>query len=121
MAEDNEVNLIFLTRFLQTRKISYATARDGAEAVELCKARNFQLVFMDCQMPKLDGYQATEAIRLASGSDTAPWIVALTGNAMDGDRARCLAAGMNDYLSKPVKITALEQALQRFVSHISVE
>ena len=94
---------------------------DGAQAVAAVQAKTFDLVLMDCQMPELDGYDATRAIRewetprIAAGLATRLPIVAMTANAMLGDREKCLAAGMDDYLAKPIKREVLLASLIRWL------
>ncbi len=90
-------------------------ARDGRQAVEMAEQCDYTLIFMDCQMPIMDGYAATQAIRAQEGQAHTP-IVALTANTEEGERQRCLAAGMDDFLTKPVRLSALAEALDRFVS-----
>jgi CheY-like chemotaxis protein len=77
------------------------------------RERNYRLVFMDVQMPEMDGLEATRQIRASSSPEHQPVIIALTANAMTGDRERCLEAGMNDYITKPVKIEELQSAISR--------
>ena len=79
-----------------------------------CATRPYDLVLMDCQMPVLDGYDATREIRALSGPCSSVPIVAMTAEALQGDRERCLAAGMDDYLSKPIDRTRLLQVLERY-------
>jgi CheY-like chemotaxis protein len=100
---------------LDRRRIASDVARNGREALAMLAERSYDLVLMDCQMPKLDGYEATAAIRAgAAGAGAAKVrIVAMTANAMTGDRERCLAAGMDDYLSKPMRPDALDAVLER--------
>ena len=86
-------------------------AVDGARAVEAWATNHFDLVFMDCQMPELDGFEATRRIR-ATQQTHVP-IIALTAGVMEGDRERCLAAGMDGFLSKPVRLEELERALSQ--------
>jgi len=89
---------------------------NGRLALEAMRDANFDVVFMDCQMPELDGFSATREIRRREGADKHTWIVAVTANSLAGDREKCLAAGMDDYVSKPVKPDDLKSALDRFLS-----
>ncbi len=89
---------------------------NGFEAIAALAEAEFDLVLMDCQMPEMDGYEATDRIRQGASQQDI-WIVALTANAMAGDRDRCLAVGMNDYLSKPMREAELAAALDRFREH----
>ncbi len=119
LAEDNLVNQKVATRFLAKLGCQTDIAVNGIEAVQKWKASIYDLVFMDCQMPEMDGFEAVGRIRKleqdsASGNRTP--IVALTANALAGDREICLAAGMDDYLSKPVKIEDLRKVLQAYSS-----
>jgi CheY-like chemotaxis protein len=85
---------------------------NGQEALDLLKQQNYDIVLMDCQMPILDGYETTHAIRqLEISSQHKTIVIGLTANAMKGDREKCLAAGMNDYLSKPVALEELSAML----------
>ncbi len=114
VAEDNPVNQKVAIRMLERLGYRADVAGNGVEAVEACQRIAYDLVLMDCQMPELDGFGATKRIRdAARGSETdSPWIVALTANAMSGDRERCLQAGMDGYLAKPVSTGDLYTALQ---------
>jgi two-component system, sensor histidine kinase and response regulator len=111
LAEDNAINQQVAVRMLAKHGCEVEIAPDGGRAAELATSKSFDLIFMDCQMPILDGFEATEKIR-AAGLDVP--IVAMTANAMKGDEARCLAAGMDDYLSKPVSPDALTELFARW-------
>ncbi|MFA7330079.1 MAG: response regulator [Candidatus Delongbacteria bacterium] len=103
VAEDNLVNQEVVARMLESLGCRVRLASDGAEALDCLAGGRFDLILMDCQMPGMDGYEATARIRQweQEGRLSAPPVVALTANALGGDRERCLAAGMDDYLSKP--------------------
>ena len=102
LVEDNKVNQIVATKILNTKGFQIDVAPDGLQAVKMVKQKNYALVLMDIQMPVMDGIQATCAIRSDAQYESLP-IVALTANAMEEDRQRCLAAGMNDFIAKPIK------------------
>ncbi len=110
IAEDNPVNQMVAQRTLEKLGCRVSVAGDGQEAVDMVEGETFDLVLMDCQMPRLDGYDATRAIRVAG---IAIPIVAMTANAMAGDREKCLASGMDEYLSKPMDRDALVRILQQ--------
>jgi CheY-like chemotaxis protein len=115
VAEDNEINRRVLAGMLRRLACQVTFAVDGREAVQLVRNKPFALVLMDCQMPELDGYEATRRIRaLGAGCATLP-IIALTANVLPSDRDACLAAGMNDFLGKPVKLDVLRATLQRWL------
>jgi signal transduction histidine kinase/ActR/RegA family two-component response regulator len=113
LAEDNEINQLLAVTLLTQRGCVVTVANNGREALEHFQSGTFDLVLMDCQMPELDGFGATAAIRAfeASLCRARTPIVAMTANAMAGDRELCLQAGMDDYLSKPVRRPALESML----------
>ncbi len=114
VAEDNHTNQIVIDAML--RRLGYSDitiAEDGKKAVALASERQFDVILMDCMMPELDGFEATKTIRSSAGQVASIPIVALTANAMEGDREKCLAAGMNDYIAKPVSLDSLRQTLQR--------
>ncbi len=93
-----------------------SVASDGIEALALAEEEEFDLIFMDCQMPRMDGYEASRQIREISGTVAGIPIIALTANAFQGDRDACLAAGMDDFMTKPVKKDQLEETLNKWVS-----
>jgi len=121
IAEDNEINQAVAKALLTKSGLRTAIAHNGREALDMALANDYAAVLMDCQMPELDGYDATRAIRAAEGARHVP-IIAMTAHSMPGDRERCLAAGMDDYLSKPVRAGQLEDVIKRWVpgyeSHI---
>jgi len=120
LAEDNPVNQLVMTRLLQKRRHTVAVVGDGRSAVAAVARDAFDLVFMDVQMPELDGLAATQQIRSnesARGNEGARgriMIIALTAHAMQGDKQRCLEAGMDDYLTKPVDPRELDRILRLF-------
>ncbi|MES9994388.1 MAG: response regulator [Candidatus Thiodiazotropha sp.] len=117
VVEDNPVNQAVVKKMLEKAGLSPITANDGVEAMDAMHDEQFDVVLMDCQMPRMDGYEATEAIRdreVTQGLMRTP-VIAMTANAMAGDRERCLAVGMDDYLSKPVKPAQLENMLRQWL------
>jgi two-component system, sensor histidine kinase and response regulator len=115
VVEDHPVNQRLVCLMLQ--KLGYApvVAGDGVDALALLERQSFDLIFMDVQMPRLDGYRTTAEIRRRETPDSRTPIVAMTAHALGGARETCLAAGMDDYLSKPVKIDALESMIRRWL------
>jgi CheY-like chemotaxis protein len=117
VAEDNPVNQEAIRRILERRGYAVTLASDGREVVDRALAASppaFDVIFMDVQMPELDGFQATARIRATPGFDRVP-IVAMTAHAMAGDKERCLAGGMTDYISKPIQRQALFDLLDRIL------
>ena len=117
LAEDNLVNQEVAKAIIGSLGLRVDIANNGAEALALVAKQAYDVVLMDCQMPVMDGYRATAAIR-AGEADSAKRlpIVALTANAMEGDRTQCLAAGMDDYLGKPYSRSQLQQVLSRWLA-----
>jgi signal transduction histidine kinase/DNA-binding response OmpR family regulator len=119
LAEDNSVNQKLARLLLERMGYSVDVAGNGFEAVQLARQIRYDLVLMDCQMPEMDGFQATALLRQREsarpGQPQVP-IIALTANAMQGDRERCLQAGMNDYLTKPIRPQAMTDMLSRWLT-----
>ncbi len=118
LVEDNQINQLVAEAMLTQLGLSVTVATGGAEAVRLVAQQSFSMVLMDCQMPGMDGFEATRRIR-AWEQQSAPAsplpIVAITANAMAGDREACLAAGMTDYLAKPLSAAALAKMIARYL------
>lgn len=110
LAEDNKVNQ--KVALLTLKKLSYQAdvVTNGLEVISAVQSQNYDVIFMDVQMPKMDGLQATQWIR--QNLPIQPYIIAMTANAMEGDRQICLESGMNDYISKPIKVECIQQALE---------
>ena len=113
LAEDNPVNQKLAMRLLERMGYAADLATNGLEAVDAVAGGGYDVVLMDVQMPELDGLEATRRIRAAQPAGNGPHIVAMTANALEGDRETCLAAGMDDYVSKPIRPDALAAALLR--------
>lgn len=112
LAEDNEVNQKVMLKMLKHLGYRADLAANGIEVIQAIERQTYDIVFMDVKMPEMDGLEATKAICKLWSSDEKPKIVALTAYALEGDRERCLEAGMDDYISKPVKIVDLERILR---------
>jgi signal transduction histidine kinase/CheY-like chemotaxis protein/HPt (histidine-containing phosphotransfer) domain-containing protein len=115
VVEDNPVNKEVAVRQLARLGYRADVAGNGLEAVEALRRMPYHLVFMDCQMPEMDGFDATRAIRKDEGDERRTPIIALTANAREGDRERCLAAGMDGYLSKPTRESDMAEVLNRWL------
>ncbi len=113
LVEDNPTNQLVASRMLKKWDCRVEVAADGAEAVDLAGQLEFDLILMDCMMPNVDGYEATRRIRAGEAGAAAAGlpIIAMTANALEGDREKCLAAGMSDYISKPVRKSLLMDVL----------
>ncbi len=117
LAEDNPVNQRLASRLLEKRGHSVVVAGNGREALEALEKEYFDLVFMDVQMPVMDGFEATAAIRKKEGDSGIHLpVVALTAHAMKGDREKCLAGGMDGYLTKPIQPQELDELLQSYIA-----
>ena len=119
VAEDNPVNQRVAARLLRALGYEVDVVSDGAQAAAALARGDYAAVLMDCMMPEMDGYAATAAVRQREGDDRHTPIIGVTANAMAGDRERCLAAGMDDYVAKPVTAETLRAALGRCVDDVA--
>ncbi|MBT8765246.1 ATP-binding protein [Metapseudomonas boanensis] len=116
LVEDNPVNQTVIEAMLRSLGFQVSLVGDGAQAVHSASRNQYSAILMDCRLPVLDGYEATRQIRRMNGCSAIP-IIALTANALQGDREACLAAGMNDYLAKPFKRADLHRVMQRWLQN----
>ncbi len=114
LVEDNMINQEVARELLKRHGLQVTVADDGKQAVEIATQQEFDLIFMDIQMPRMDGYQATDLIRQHLKTKKLP-IIAMTAHAVKGDREKCLAAGMDDYISKPIKADVLSQLITQYL------
>jgi CheY-like chemotaxis protein len=117
LVEDNEINVVVAKGLIELYGPTVEVAEHGEVALELLKKHDYNMVFMDCQMPVMDGYECTRRIREDTSGLFNPNIpiVAMTANAMRGDKEKCLAAGMNDYLAKPVDTEGVQHTLNKWI------
>ncbi|MBA2954601.1 response regulator [Nocardioides sp. MAH-18] len=121
VVDDVEINQIVATGMLERLGCVAVVVDDGPAALAAIRRRTFDAIFMDVQMPGMDGYQTTAEIRRIERTIQRTPIIAMTASAMDGDRERCLAAGMDDYITKPVHLRAIEQAIHKWVGRADRE
>jgi len=114
LVEDNEMNQKIIVKMLQKRGAHCDVASGGLEALLTLEKKQYDIIFMDCQMPVMDGYETTGRIRKMEDSNRHSIIIAMTANAMEGDRERCLEAGMDDYISKPVDFEKLFRMIDQY-------
>ena len=114
LVEDNQINQQLAQEILQEAGATVTIANNGQEALNCLNDHSFDLVLMDVQMPVMDGYQATQAIRNEMGLTDLP-IIAMTAHAMESDQEKCLEAGMNDYIAKPVELDQLFSIITRWI------
>ncbi len=114
LVEDNAVNQRVATLLLRALGCTVEIAANGLQAVEMASRGGYRLIFMDCQMPEMDGFEATSIIRAGPPETSAVPIIAMTASAMEGDREACLRAGMNDYIAKPINREVLDAALEKW-------
>jgi PAS domain S-box-containing protein len=117
LAEDNVVNQKVALRFLNRMGYKVDLACNGREVLEVLQCRWYDVVLMDVQMPEMDGMDATKHIRTMLPANRQPWIIAMTAHVMEGDREWCLSSGMDDYVSKPIQVSELSEALLRVKAH----
>ena len=113
VAEDNPVNQKVVIGMLKKLGFSADIANNGVEVMDALSKSHYELIFMDCQMPVMDGYEATKAIRDSDSKDIP--IVALTANAMPGDEEKCLSVGMDAYIAKPLSIKMIQKTLEKYL------
>jgi CheY-like chemotaxis protein len=113
VAEDNLVNQRVILQMVRKLGCTTEVVMAGAQALAAAERADYDVILMDMQMPEMDGYEATRLIRVRLPAERQPHIISLTANALVGDREKCLAAGTDDYLAKPVTFTTLVPALQR--------
>jgi PAS domain S-box-containing protein len=116
LVEDNQINIRLAQKMLDRLGYNVDIVRNGVEAVAAVTGREYDLVFMDVLMPEMDGLEATVQICSRIPVESRPWIIAMTANAMEGDRQACFDAGMNDYISKPVSLLAISTAIKHWWS-----
>jgi CheY-like chemotaxis protein len=114
LVEDNKLNVTLAVKLLGRFGFDIDVANDGQEALQAFENKRYDLVFMDCQMPNMDDYEATAELRKMDGLENLP-IVAMTAHAMNENREKCFSAGMNDYLSKPIERVELKRVLDKFL------
>jgi signal transduction histidine kinase/CheY-like chemotaxis protein len=120
LVEDSEINIIVAQAILEKFPVKVDVAKNGVQAIKMINQnqqsgkKHYQAVFMDCQMPEMDGYQTSIQLRKKKEYNNLP-IIAMTANAMKGDKEKCLAAGMSDYISKPIKIKVIEEKLLKWM------
>lgn len=113
LVEDNELNRKMVTKFLQHYQMNCDVALDGSEAIKAVSEKNYDIILMDCQMPVMDGYESTRRIREMEGEYRHTPIIAITANVMSGDRQKCIDAGMDDYICKPLNFDVLLENIRK--------
>ncbi|WDH99628.1 response regulator [Paenibacillus urinalis] len=116
VAEDNEVNQLVFIKMMDRLGYRVTVVPNGEQAVQACKDQAYDMVFMDVQMPVVDGLMATRMIRQEIPGNEGPYIIAVTAHAIHGDRNKYLELGMDDYVSKPLSMTAVSAAIQKYIA-----
>ena len=115
IVEDNKTNQLLTKRIVKKMGHEAILAENGLVALQLLKTNKPDLILMDCMMPQMDGYEATRLIRAGSEMNDLP-IIALTANNLDGDREKCIAAGMDDYMPKPLNVSQLKTVFSKYLN-----
>lgn len=115
VVEDNFINQKVFVKLLEKFGLNCDLASDGKEALEVCSQKSYNVIFMDCQMPEMNGYEATKKIRELENDNKDTVIIALTANATTEDREKCILSGMDDYLSKPINIEELKRIIEKYI------
>ncbi|MFM7016616.1 MAG: response regulator [Bacteroidota bacterium] len=118
VAEDHDINRFIIEKILKDWNYEYDFAKNGEDAVAFANKQRYDLILMDIEMPDIDGYKATSLIRSSSGINQATPIIAITGHAMNGEREKCIASGMNEYISKPFKSGELQELIQKLIVQV---
>ncbi len=118
LVEDNEINIKFLIKYLGLIELDCAVAKTGVEAVQACEREFYDIIFMDCQMPVMDGYEATKQIRMLQRGKRNSTIIAMTAFVLEGDEKKCIESGMDDYLGKPVDLEQMLWLLKKYGSEV---
>ena len=120
VADDYIVNQELTKEMLEMMDCDVDVAEDGSEALRMYEENEYDLLFLDIQMPEKDGYELTREIRKREGADKHTTIIAVTANALVGDREKCIEAGTDDYISKPIKGVDLQSMLEKYLSHLKI-
>ncbi|ADL52291.1 response regulator [Clostridium cellulovorans] len=115
LVEDNEINRKIFISMIKSRNFTCDVAVDGSEALKAVEKKDYDIIFMDCQMPTMDGYESTAKIRKLEGNKKHTRIVAMTANAMEGDSEKCIEAGMDDYISKPINFNKMFKIIEESI------
>ena len=116
VVDDYPINLELIKEMLEMMGCNVDSAEDGLEALELHNKNAYDIIFMDIQMPNMDGYEATKQIRDAEGKKIHTPIIAITANALSGDKKKCLDAGMDNYISKPIRSESLGSMVNKYTN-----
>ncbi len=114
LVEDNESNRRLFVKMLENKGLTCDVAENGEQAIKACTDNDYDIIFMDCQMPIIDGYEATKQIRTNEAGEKHSVIIAMTASAMKGDKEKCIAIGMDEYVSKPIDFRIIEKLLEKY-------